>query len=132
MNILNPATPTMSTKTRQHKTHVDLVSKLDHHTIDDLVELEQAVAAGDKDKVFKLAEEMVERKTDHTNRLPQLLTIKQIAMTLNRSTRSIWRMVATGELPQPIPVGQSRRWFASDIENYLKGKQDGIQHRYRN
>ena len=34
-------------------------------------------------------------------------------------TRSIWRLVAAGELPHPILVGSARRWFESDVTAYL-------------
>jgi len=127
MNILDATNLTKPQHTRRHK-NIDLVPARDHHA-HDYEELEQAVSAGDKDKVFDLAKQLVEHNANKTD---PLLTVGEIAMKLNRCTRSIWRMVANGELPEPILVGHSRRWFASDIANYLKGKRDGINRQSRN
>ena len=117
MNIINPIIPTKSRHTSQHKKRVDLVpGSREHHTHNDEVEMENAIAADDKDKVFELAKKLVDHNADHTD---PLLTVQEIAMKLNRCTRSIWRMVANGELPPPILVGHSRRWYQADLNAYL-------------
>ena len=114
MNIINPTIP-KSRHTSRHKS-IDLVPGSREHRIDYELELEYAVASGDKDKVFELAKQWVEHNADHTD---PLLTVQEIAMKLNRCTRSVWRMVANGELPPPILVGHSRRWYQADIQAYL-------------
>ena len=87
MNIINPTT-TKSHHNSQHKNRVDLVSESrDHRTHDYEVELEQAVAAGDKDTICEIAKKLVEHETDKTD---PLLTVDEIAMKLHLCTRSIW------------------------------------------
>ncbi|MGC9261662.1 MAG: helix-turn-helix transcriptional regulator [Phycisphaerae bacterium] len=45
------------------------------------------------------------------------LTSKDLAEMLSTSTRSVWRMVATGRIPKPIYLGsKSPRWRLSDVE----------------
>ena len=54
---------------------------------------------------------------------PRLLTVADVARALAVSTRTVWRLVASGELPQPQKIGKRlRRWRASDIEAYVAGK----------
>ncbi|GEM_PF-1793998 len=119
MNIIN-STPTKPQNTRQHKNRVDLVpGSRDHHTHDYEVELEQAVAAGDKDAICEAAKQMVEHQKVNMTQPPQLLSVRQVASVFGLCTRSIWRMVANGELPPPILVGGARRWYQADIHAYL-------------
>ena len=104
------------------------------HTTDyatDLQALRDAVASGSHEQIVAAAKQLVANAEPQPNHSAQLLTVEQIAMKLNLCTRSIWRMVANGELPPPIPVGHSRRWFATDIYHYLEGKRHGIQRRRR-
>lgn len=59
----------------------------------------------------------------------RLLTKKELAEMLKVSTRTINRMVSTGELPKPLKRGaaQSRKldkrpclWFQSDAATYIE------------
>ena len=52
--------------------------------------------------------------------LEQLISVKQVALALGRSERQIWRMVQDGELPRPVRMGHSSRWFCSDIDGYMQ------------
>ncbi len=47
---------------------------------------------------------------------PQLLTVKQVAETLNIGVSSVWRHVRNGTIAPPIKVAGSTRWRRSDIE----------------
>ena len=58
-------------------------------------------------------------KQDDGSSIPALVSVKEIAMRLGINRRSVWRLVASGDLPQPILVGGARRWFESDIVAYL-------------
>ena len=114
--------------------------ELDHvqhtaHTTDDATDLQilrSAVASGSNEQIVVAAKQLVANAGPLPNHSAQLLTVKQIAMTLNCSTRSVWRLVAEGELPQPMAVGHLRRWNPADIETYLTGKRDLIQRQSRN
>ena len=48
-----------------------------------------------------------------------LLSVKEVAQALGIGERSVWRLSATGELPEPIPVGRLRKWRRSSLENWL-------------
>ena len=119
MNIINP-TITKSRHTSQHKKRVDLVSgSREHHAHDELVELENAMAADDKDTVYAVAKRMVENQKVNMTTPQPLLSVRKIASVFGLCTRSVWRMVANGELPPPILVGHSRRWYQADLNAYL-------------
>lgn len=51
------------------------------------------------------------------------LTIKDLARTLNVSTRTAHRMLHDGRLPEPdVRVGQRvMRWFPATLERFLNG-----------
>ena len=49
-----------------------------------------------------------------------LLKITEVGKLLASSTRHVWRLIAKGELPQPVHVGRSARLFRADVEAYLK------------
>ena len=116
MTILHPTTSsTQSQHTRRHNT-VDLVSGA-RDTHDYEFELGQAVESGDKNKVIEIAKQWAEHTADKTD---SLLSVEEIAMKLNLCTRSVWRLVAKGELPEPIRVGHSRRWYPADLKAYLE------------
>ena len=91
------------------------------------------IALNDRDEVFAIAKRMIHQgKPSLMPSVPQLVSVEEIAMKFGLCTRSIWRLVAKGDLPQPILVGSARRWYAADIENYLQmltEKRDGIQRR---
>lgn len=48
-----------------------------------------------------------------------LVTADELGSMLKISTRTLWRMRSAGKLPQPIRVGGSIRWRASDIEAWV-------------
>jgi excisionase family DNA binding protein len=50
---------------------------------------------------------------------PKLLTVKQVAALLNKSTRSIWRMADAGTLPS-VKVDGSTRWKRSVVERFIE------------
>jgi len=75
--------------------------------------LVDAVASGEKGKIVESAKRF-------NSRLPELLSVGEIATRFDLCTRSIWRLVAKGELPHPILVGAARRWYAADITSYLQ------------
>ncbi len=55
----------------------------------------------------------------------RLISIRQLSGILAVSTRTIYRLVARGELAPPIQVGGSQRFFASDVAKYLKRLKQG-------
>ena len=53
---------------------------------------------------------------------PQMIDVRGVAIILNISTRSVWRLVNRSELPKPIRVGRNARWRVSDIEQWIEQK----------
>ena len=51
--------------------------------------------------------------------LSPLMTVNQLAELLQVSTRTIWRMRSSGQLPSPVHVGGNVRWRSVDLENWL-------------
>lgn len=54
----------------------------------------------------------------------RLVDLLQVAGILGVSKRSVHRLIASGELPQPVKIGHASRFFLSDMENYLAGKRE--------
>lgn len=49
-----------------------------------------------------------------------LLTVRQVAQRLGVSQRSVWKMLASGRIPQAARLGRSRRWRESDIATFIR------------
>jgi prophage regulatory protein len=62
---------------------------------------------------------------DREPRLPSMIDVREVASILSISTRSVWRLVATGELPQPVRFGRSARWRLADIEAWIEIRAGG-------
>lgn len=50
-----------------------------------------------------------------------VVTADQLAVWLQVSKRTLWRLRAEGLLPPPLRLGKSIRWRASVIEEWLAG-----------
>jgi len=48
-----------------------------------------------------------------------LVTPDQLAVWLQVSKRSLWRLKSAGQLPAPIRLRKAVRWRVSDIEDWL-------------
>jgi excisionase family DNA binding protein len=49
-----------------------------------------------------------------------LMTRAELGQLLKLSNRTITRLLNTGEFPMPIRVGQSYRWRACDVEDFIR------------
>ncbi len=52
---------------------------------------------------------------------PLALTVNQVGRLLGISGRTVWRLVAKGELAPPVAIGSSARFKRGDVEAYLEG-----------
>ena len=50
----------------------------------------------------------------------ELLTVREVAARLKVSTRQIFKLAASGQLPRPVKVGGSTRWRSTDIEEFIE------------
>ena len=117
MNIIDSTNPTESTHARRHK-NIDLVPGSRDHTHDYELELEQAVADGDKDKVFELAKQWVERGTGESamrlNDYPQ-------ATLEDQMPKNARRYLTTPEAAQYLRKSESWLLRQGDL-SYLPGR----------
>lgn len=49
-----------------------------------------------------------------------LISLKTVAGRLSVDKRTVYRMIARGDLPRPIKVGRSSRLYSSEIDKYLQ------------
>ncbi len=55
-----------------------------------------------------------------------LLSVQQVAKCLAVSVRTVWRMLARGNLPQPIRYSRRLvRWRSSDLATWLEEQSPG-------
>lgn len=53
--------------------------------------------------------------------VPSLIEIREFAAILKVSTRTIWRLVSSGEAPAPLRIGGSCRWRLKEVERWIEG-----------
>ncbi len=51
---------------------------------------------------------------------PDLLSVRDVAAKLGTSSRSVWRMLSAGEIPQPIKIRGKTKWRAVEIEAMIE------------
>jgi excisionase family DNA binding protein len=50
----------------------------------------------------------------------KLLTVRDVAAMLSVSTRQVWKLTASGKLPEPVRLGRSVRWRESDLAEFIR------------
>lgn len=55
---------------------------------------------------------------------PCLITAQELANLLQISTRSLWRLRSSGQLPLPVRLGGNVRWRLEEIRKWIA---DGCQ-----
>ena len=50
----------------------------------------------------------------------KLVSVKVVAGRIGISERGVWRLIANGDLPQPVKVGRCSRLFQSDATEWLQ------------
>jgi predicted DNA-binding transcriptional regulator AlpA len=48
----------------------------------------------------------------------RLMRLPEVARTIGRSVREVWREISRGKLPRPV-AGRPARLFESDVQKYL-------------
>jgi predicted DNA-binding transcriptional regulator AlpA len=63
-------------------------------------------------------------KTDvrSVRREPLLIKADEVAHLIAISTRTLWRLVSTGQFPRPVQFGRSTRWRVADVEEWIKSR----------
>lgn len=57
--------------------------------------------------------------TDEPSIKAALITAVELAMLLNVSTRTVWRMRSSGQLPLPLQLGGAIRWRLEVIQKWI-------------
>ena len=73
----------------------------------------------------------MQTSSDKQGEIPELLTIRELAAILKVSQRSIWRLVASGQLVGPLRVGGSIRWRRDDIRNWIDNDCERVNNKPR-
>ena len=47
------------------------------------------------------------------------MTVREVALLLKVSTRTVWNLRRLGKLPRPLRVGRSVRWRKVEVERFL-------------
>jgi excisionase family DNA binding protein len=50
----------------------------------------------------------------------ELLTVKEVALMLSLSVRSVLRMDKAGTIPKSFTIGRARRWSANVITDWIR------------
>jgi excisionase family DNA binding protein len=57
--------------------------------------------------------------TTQDSSIPTLVSIPTAAKHLNISVRGVYRLIASGDLPRPIKVGGSTKFFDHQLRAYM-------------
>lgn len=49
----------------------------------------------------------------------QLIAAEEVAGILDVSTRTVWRLLSTGKLVQPLRIGGSVRWRLDEVQEWI-------------
>lgn len=65
-------------------------------------------------------------RSNETERRParademRLIAADELASMLDVSTRTVWRLLSTGRLVQPVRLGGSVRWRLDEVRDWIK------------
>jgi excisionase family DNA binding protein len=51
---------------------------------------------------------------------PLLIPVEQVGAILNVSTRTVWRLLSTKRLPEPVRIGGSVRWRLDQVRQWIE------------
>jgi excisionase family DNA binding protein len=51
---------------------------------------------------------------------PILLSVQDLAALLNISVRTVWRQDSSGQMPRPVRIGRTVRWFEEEILAWVR------------
>lgn len=50
----------------------------------------------------------------------ELLNVKDVSARLRISQRQVWKLLASGRIPEPVRLSRSVRWRADDIDEFIR------------
>jgi excisionase family DNA binding protein len=58
-------------------------------------------------------------RRDDADGEPLLVTASQIATLMQISTRTLWRLLSGGKIPEPLRIGGAVRWRLDDVKSWI-------------
>ena len=62
----------------------------------------------------------MERDNTLTTVQPMLVTARELATMLAIGERTLWRLLASGKLVEPVKIGGATRWRVEDVETWIE------------
>lgn len=57
-------------------------------------------------------------------RLPQMLSVREVAARCDMTPRTIWKWASEGKFPRPVKLAaQVTRWYEEEVNDWLKAKE---------
>jgi predicted DNA-binding transcriptional regulator AlpA len=66
-----------------------------------------------------MTDDALGRNAPQTGCVPKLLTVREVAVRLRISERSVWRLLSKQAIVPPLRIGGVLRWRESDIIRWL-------------
>lgn len=67
----------------------------------------------------KLDVDLSKTGNGNQNQLPKMMSVHDVAKTLNCSSRTVYRLADSGRLPRPVKIGSLVRWPEGQISNWI-------------
>ena len=61
----------------------------------------------------------MQRKDNQTTVLPILVNARELAKMLAIGERTLWRLLASGKLVEPVKIGGATRWRVDEVEAWI-------------
>ena len=58
----------------------------------------------------------------------RLLTVEAVAALLAVSSRHVYRLADSGQMPRPVKLGRSNRWDREVVENWIRESCPPVRH----
>jgi predicted DNA-binding transcriptional regulator AlpA len=58
-------------------------------------------------------------QTEPANQSTLLIDVREVALQLGLSERSVWRFARTAKMPLPMKLGKARRWRAEEVRAWI-------------
>ncbi len=62
---------------------------------------------------------MIHNKSSTSERRPALVSAQELAEMLQISTRTLWRLRASGQIVEPLKIGGATRWRLDEVDDWI-------------
>ncbi len=68
---------------------------------------------------YRMNDEFLDERVDRSAEI-RMITVDRLAEILGVSTRTVWRLVSGGQLPQPLRFGRNVRWNYATVRTWIE------------